>query len=353
MSAPQTPEDWAQYTFDLPDQLIAQQPLMRRDEARLMRVARGNGSVIDSEPSWRIRDLPQILREGDLLVMNQTRVLRARLRGRKITGGAAEALILRPEEQQPGYRALVRTNGRLREGLEFIFEGRGQSLPARITTLHPEDGVTLEFEGNLSPYEVGEAPLPPYIRRSSPDAQDEERYQTVYATTPGAVAAPTAGLHFTPDLLTRLDHAGIDRAHVVLHVGLGTFRPLRPEDLARDRLHQEWFDLPESTATAIDRTRSRGGRVIAVGTTSTRVLETQATGPGQVTPGQGYTDLFLHPGRPPQVVDGLLTNFHLPGSSLLMLVASLIGRDALLEAYRQAIESHYRFYSYGDAMLIL
>ena len=233
MSALQTPEDWAQYTFELPEELIAQKPLAERDDARLMRVDRRDGSVVDPEHRSLVRDLPQFLREGDLLVMNRTRVLRARLRGRKVTGGTAEALILRPEGGAQCYRALVRTNGRLRTGLELIFEGRGHTLEACIVAIHPEEGVTLRMEGTVSPYDLGEAPLPPYIRRGAPEPEDEDRYQTVYASAPGAVAAPTAGLHFTQDLLTRLERAGISRTDVVLHVGLGTFQPLRPEDLAR------------------------------------------------------------------------------------------------------------------------
>ena len=343
------------YQFELPEDLIAQRPLEERDQARLLRLRRTDGALISPEESFCVGDLPDALRPGDLLVMNTTKVLSARLRGRKLSGGVAEALILGPAPEQGAnlYQALVRTNGRLREGLELVFEGRGLTSRARIQSIDPENGVTLQFDHDVSPYLMGEAPLPPYIRRETADTKDDTRYQTVYASEPGAIAAPTAGLHFTSDLLERLQAAGIEIATVVLHVGIGTFRPLQTEDLERDRLHEETYVLSAATAEAIDQTRERGGRVVAVGTTTTRVLETCASGDGRVTPGQGQTDIFLHPGRPPRVIDGLLTNFHLPGSSLLMLVAGLIGRKALLDAYQHAIQARYRFYSYGDAMLIL
>ena len=343
------------YQFELPEDLIAQRPLEERDQARLLRLRRTDGALISPEESFCVRDLPDALRPGDLMVMNTTKVLNARLRGRKMSGGVAEALILGPATERGDnlYQALVRTNGRLREGLELVFEGRGLTCTARIQSFDPKNGVLLQFDQDLSPYQMGEAPLPPYIRRETADTKDDTRYQTVYASEPGAIAAPTAGLHFTSDLLERLQAAGIEIATVVLHVGIGTFRPLQIEDLERDRLHEETYVLSAATAEAIDQTRERGGRVVAVGTTTTRVLETCASGDGRVTPGHGQTDIFLHPGRPPRVIDGLLTNFHLPGSSLLMLVAGLIGRKALLDAYQHAIQARYRFYSYGDAMLIL
>ncbi len=352
--------DLADYAFELPRELVAQRPSDEREDARLLRVDRASGAIVEPQSPHRVRDLPGLLREGDLLVVNTTRVLAARLRGRKATGGAAEALLLGPE---PGdarsQRALVRTNGRLRVGLELCFGPEERALSAKISSLHDDGRVTLTFAGDGSPYDVGEVPLPPYIERSAEQARgalgdlDRERYQTVYARHPGAVAAPTAGLHLTPELLEALGRAGVECAEVVLHVGLGTFRPLSAEDVANDRLHAERYALPEETAAAIDRTRTRGGRVIAVGTTTTRVLETCAAADGRVRAAQGETELFLRPGRPPRVIDGLLTNFHLPGSSLLLLVASLIGREALLAAYHHAVAARFRFYSYGDAMLIL
>ena len=351
----------ADYEFELPPERIAQTPLPVRDDARLMRIDRASGARLGSDRRWCVRDLPELLAPGDLLVVNATRVLPAKLRGRKSTGGAAEALLLGPEVGSVAgeYRALLKLNGRLRAGLELHFGSEPSSLPARLTAVHGGGEVTLAFPPDRSPYTVGEVPLPPYIKRSAEQAAgiegetDRDRYQTVFAREPGAVAAPTAGLHLTESLLARLDAAGIERAEVILHVGLGTFRPLGEEDLRRDHLHSEAFELPEATALAVARTRARGGRVIAVGTTTTRVLEAGADAAGGVRPGRGTTDLFLRPGRSPQVVDGLLTNFHLPGSSLLLLVASLIGREATLAAYRQAIAEGFRFYSYGDAMLIL
>jgi S-adenosylmethionine:tRNA ribosyltransferase-isomerase len=294
-------------------------------------------------------------------VLNATRVLAARLRGRKQSGGAAEALLLGPLDpaDERRQRAWVKSTGRLREGLRLRFERGAVSLGAEIESLGSDGEVVLRFEPGPSPYSIGEAPLPPYIRRpgdASTPAQQEadlERYQTVFARVPGAVAAPTAGLHLTPELLAQLEASGIERCEVVLHVGLGTFRPLRDEDLASGQLHAETYELPAQTAEAIARTRARGGRVIAVGTTSTRVLETCAVDDGLVTPGRGQTRLFLKPGDRLRVVDGLLTNFHLPRSSLLLLVAALVGREPLLHAYADAIAEGFRFYSYGDAMLLL
>jgi len=358
------------YDFELPPGLIAQQALPRRDDARLMRLERASGEILAPDEPTRVRDLPALLSPGDLLIVNATRVLAARLRGRKSgTGGAAEALLLGPVEAPEGrrYRALVKISGRLRPGLRLELHGGGHTLEAEIVALLEAGEVLLDFAPGPSPYALGEAPLPPYIRRDTPRPEerepgqaepgerslDLERYQTVFARVPGAVAAPTAGLHLTDELLTRLEAAGIGCAEVVLHVGAGTFRPLRAEDLATGRLHREAYELPEATAVAIEQTRTRGGRVIAVGTTSTRVLETCAREDGGMEPGQGETDLFLRPGARFRVVDGLMTNFHLPRSSLLMLVAAFAGREQVLAAYRSAVERGFRFYSYGDAMLIL
>jgi len=344
------------YDFPLPQSAIAQHPLPERDGSRMLVLDRAceGGDVRDA----RVLDLPRELRAGDLLVVNRTRVVSAKLRGHKASGGRAEALLLGAVDGAARhYHALVRTNGRLRAGLELVFDSpRGAAeLAARVTgTGRGEDGsVTLVFEGEASPYDYGETPLPPYIERSAALAEDRERYQTVFADCPGAVAAPTAGLHLSEAVLARLAERGVERASVVLHVGAGTFKPLEPEQLETGRLHAERFELPEATAEAIGRTRERGGRVIAVGTTSTRVLESCARQGGTVAPGSGETELFLRPGDPFRVVDGLLTNFHLPRSSLLLLVCAFAGRSRVLAAYREAIERGYRFYSYGDAMLVL
>jgi S-adenosylmethionine:tRNA ribosyltransferase-isomerase len=318
------------FDYALPPECIAQQPTAQRDAARLLVLEREREGLAHRH----VRDLPELLRPGDLLVVNATRVLPARLRGRKETGGAAEALLL--GEAGPGrQRALLRCRGRLRVGQKL----RLGSLDAELVEL--------------------EMPLPPYIRRPEPHGEDAERYQTVFARVPGSVAAPTAGLHLTPALLERLGEAGVGRAEVVLHVGPGTFRPLRDADLAAGELHAECFELPEATAQAVARTRAEGGRVVAVGTTVTRVLESRARPGRRVEPGRGETRLFLRP-QPGSdgplrfaAVDALLTNFHLPRSSLLLLAAAFAGRRRLLDAYAEAVRRGYRFYSYGDAMLLL
>jgi S-adenosylmethionine:tRNA ribosyltransferase-isomerase len=382
------------FDYELPPESIAQQPAARRDQARLLVMDRAGGDVGGAPLSHRrVCDLPGLLHPDDLVVMNATRVLPARLVGRKPTGGAVDALLLGEAAEDSGrFRALVRSSGRLRVGQKFLFsngtsrttshpshgatrhgatlEKPAQTLEAELVELRERGEVELQFERRASPYSIGVAPLPPYIRRpgapveesplarphESPDlATDLERYQTVFARVPGAIAAPTAGLHFTPELLRALGAAGIRTAEVVLHVGAGTFRPLSSEDLASGRLHPEAYELPPATAHAIAETRDRGGRVVAIGTTTTRVLESCADSREKragVRAGAGETDLFLRPASPFRVVDALLTNFHLPRSSLLLLVAAFAGRESILAAYREAIASGYRFYSYGDAMLI-
>jgi S-adenosylmethionine:tRNA ribosyltransferase-isomerase len=333
--------------FELPPSAIAQEPAEPRDAARLLVLERATGARHHAH----VRELPAWLAPGDLLVRNATRVLAARLRGRRPTGGALEALLLR-DDGAGRFRALVRGSGRLRIGEKLRFEGRGLAQDAEVTELADDGTVGLAFDSGTSPYALGEAPLPPYIRRSEARTEDDARYQTVYARVPGAIAAPTAGLHFTPALFAALAERGVATADVVLHVGPGTFRPLRDEDLAAGRLHAERYELPAETAAAIARTRAAGGRVVAVGTTSARVLEHAARADGTVEPGSGETELLLRPGVPFRTVDALLTNFHLPRSSLLLLVAAFAGRAAVLEAYADALARGYRFYSYGDAMLL-
>jgi len=351
----------AAYDFELPREQIAQVPAPERDGARLMVLPEATEAApVHSE----VRSLARWLRAGDLLVLNATRVLPARLRGHKSTGGAAEALLLDPVAGDPrSFRALVKQRGRLRVGMKFTFasaldaEAAEAKLGAEICALQERGEVTLRFGEGPSPYAIGEMPLPPYIERgaspSSEKTRDLERYQTVFARVPGAVAAPTAGLHLTRSLLSQLAEREIQSAEVVLHVGAGTFRPLDAAALASGRLHAERFELPEATARAIARTRERGGRVVAVGTTTTRVLESCAQGAGLVEARAASTELFLRPGDRFRVVDALLTNFHLPRSSLLMLVAAFAGRARVLAAYREAVARGYRFFSYGDAMLML
>ncbi len=346
------------YDFELPKDQIAQQPLPERDASKLMCLDRRSGAIRHDS----VGALPRLLRPGDLLVVNATRVLPAKLMGRRESGGAAEALLLGPEDTKDAgsarFRALVRISGRVRPGIRFRFSETGDAsspaLEAEIAEVHEGGAVSLAFDAGANPYAVGHPPLPPYIERMqaslADDAFDRERYQTVFARVPGAIAAPTAGLHLSAPLLAEISARGVRRAEVVLHVGLGTFRPLRSEDLASGRLHGERFELPEETAAAIAETRAAGGRVVAVGTTTTRVLETRAREGGNVEAGVGDTHLFLRPGDPFRVVDALLTNFHLPRSSLLLLVSAFAGRDAVLAAYAQAVANDYRFFSYGDAM---
>jgi S-adenosylmethionine:tRNA ribosyltransferase-isomerase len=344
----QAPLRLADFDFALPPERIAQEPLAERDAARLLVLDRARGT----RAQRTVRELPGLLRAGDLLVLNATKVEPARLRGRKASGGAAEALLLEPGAQPGEWRALVRARA-LRVGTKLRFARGEEALEAEVSALGGDGSAVLAFPPGATPHALGEPPLPPYIRRAEPRAEDAARYQTVYARVPGAVAAPTAGLHLTQALLARLREAGIEIAELVLHVGPGTFRPLGEAELAAGRLHAERFELPEAAADAVARARGRGGRVVAVGTTSARVLEARARGDGTVEPGAGRTDLFLRPGHRFRAVDALLTNFHLPRSSLLVLVAAFAGREAVLDAYAEAVAAGYRFYSYGDAMLIV
>lgn len=348
------------YDFTLPDSSIAQAPAKERDAARLLVLDRSSGRILGAGTDHRVRDLPSWLRSGDLLVVNSTRVLSARLVGQKASGGAAEALLLGTEASiganavDCDYRALVKCTGRIRAGLSLSF-GPDRSIAATVMSIHDRGEVTLRFAGGIDPYAHGEAPLPPYIRRPIADlsADDLERYQTVYARAPGAIAAPTAGLHFTEALFAKLREGGVGIAEVVLHVGAGTFRPLEATAMQTGRLHSEAFELSSETVDAIATTRASGGRIVAVGTTTARVLESQVGKDGQLEAGVGTTDLFMRPGGPPfRIIDALLTNFHLPRSSLMLLVAEFVGRRPLLAAYEHAIREGFRFFSYGDAMLI-
>jgi S-adenosylmethionine:tRNA ribosyltransferase-isomerase len=330
------------YDYDLPPGRIADRPAEPRDAARLLAL----GDVLVDA---RVRDLPDLLEPGDLLVVNDTRVIPARVFGRRATGGRVEFLLLR-KEPAGIHEALVKAHRRLRPGESVEMDGgmRAQLLE------RPEGGavwrVRIESDGPLEERleEVGHVPLPPYIKREDVPA-DRERYQTIFADRAGSAAAPTAGLHFTSELLDRLRAHGIGIARVTLHVGYGTFQPIECETVEDHRMHAEEFEVGEEAVEAI---RNRRGRLVAVGTSTTRVLETLAA-TGGIRPASGRTDLYLYPGRPLRMVEGLLTNFHLPRSSLLLLVCAFAGRERVLAAYRHAIEQGYRFYSYGDAMLIL
>jgi len=347
------------YDYDLPAEAIAQRPVEPRDAARLLVLARAGEPLVRAHA--RFRDLPQLLAPGDIVVLNDTRVIPARLLGRKVPGGGqAEVLLVRALGSEPGaapgtelWEAFVRYTGRKRPGHEIeLAAGFRLSLVSAVQG--PAWRVRLAGPGpsELLLARAGHVPLPPYIRRVD-DAQDRERYQTIYARHSGAVAAPTAGLHFTPELLGRLAAAEVRCAYVTLHVGPGTFRPLTGHDLERDELHEEAFDLPAETAAAVSETHAAGRRVVAIGTTTARVLETCAAVDGRLQAGAGLTRLFIRPPAAPRVADALVTNFHLPRSSLLMLVAAFAGRERILRAYAEALARGYRFYSYGDAMLIL
>jgi len=329
------------FDFDLPVARIAQAPLAERSASRLLELRGGN--LADRS----IKDLPDLLRAGDLLVMNDTRVLHARLLGQKESGGQIEVLVERPLNERD-VLAQVRASKSPKPGTRLLLEnaidvevlGReGEFFQLRF----PADALDL-----IEQY--GRLPLPPYIERSAAEA-DESRYQTVFAREKGSVAAPTAGLHFDEALLVALKEKGIEMAHVTLHVGAGTFQPVRVHHIAEHRMHTERYAVPQTTVDAIAATRARGGRVIAVGTTSLRTLESAARH-GPLQAGSGNTDIFITPGFRFQVVDVLLTNFHLPKSTLLMLVSAFGGLDNIRAAYRHAIANEYRFFSYGDAMLI-
>ena len=338
------------FHYELPEELIAQAPLPERSASRLLLVPPGDAALSSGEfADMGVRDLPSLLQPGDLLVFNDTRVIPARLFGSKDSGGRVEILIERllPGDQA---RAQVRASKSPRAGgwIELDGGGRAQVL-GREGEFYLLD---FEVEGGLEPWllKVGRLPLPPYIRRE-PGQDDAERYQTVFARQVGAVAAPTAGLHFDEPLLAALRERGVQFGHVTLHVGAGTFQPVRVEDVREHRMHSEWLNVGAELVAQVRRTRQAGGRVVAVGTTVVRALES-AMQDGELRPFAGETRIFIFPGYRITSVDGLLTNFHLPESTLLMLVSAFAGKQRVFEAYRHAVEQRYRFFSYGDAMLL-
>jgi len=335
----------AAFHYELPDALIAREPAPRRADSRLLHLDGATGAVVDRG----FRDLPSLIRAGDLMVFNDTRVVPARLRARKASGGRVEILL---ERVLDGPRALVQMKASKSPapGSELAIDG---GAGARVAGRDGEFWV-LEFDRPAAEVfeQLGEMPLPPYLRRA-PESWDRERYQTVYAREPGAVAAPTAGLHFDEDTIEACRSAGAATARVTLHVGAGTFQPVRAEDVADHVMHAERAEVPAATCEAIAACRARGGRVLAVGTTAVRALESAAAATaGPLEPWSGDTRLFITPGYRFRVVDRLLTNFHLPESTLLMLVAAFAGTAHVLAAYRHAVEQQYRFFSYGDAMLV-
>lgn len=338
------------FSYFLPDELIAQYPAPQRDAARLMVLDRSTAQI----STGFVPDLVSYFRSGDLLVVNDTKVRPARLLGNKESGGQVEAFLL---DRHPGekelWSCLTRASKSPRVGSRLYFPG---AISGTVQGVDDQGLTLIEFDCdddfNQALNMFGHVPLPPYIRRAD-EPIDRDRYQTIYAATPGAVAAPTAGLHFTPELMNRLIAHGVEIATLTLHVGIGTFTPVRAENLSEHRMHRESFHIPVETANAVNSAKAEGRRVMAVGTTTTRTLEAVAANNKTISAGEGSTDIFITPGAKFRIVDGLITNFHLPESTLLVLVSAFAGHALTMDAYRQAVEERFRFFSYGDCMLIL
>ena len=335
------------FYYDLPPELIAQTPLEKRDESRLLCLDKATGE-------WshlHFYELPDFLRAGDCLILNNSRVLPARLLGRRLPGGGACEVLLLQDKGDKVWECLVRPGKHLREGARVSF-GDGE-LTAEIAEVLPDGNRLVRFDYNGIFLEVlerlGKMPLPPYIKE---ELQDQERYQTVYSKVNGSAAAPTAGLHFTPELLERIAAKGVGVGYVTLHVGLGTFRPVKEDEIEQHDMHSEYCTIPQETADLINRTKANGGRVICVGTTSCRTIESWAGEDGTMTATGGWTNIYIYPGYRFKVMDALVTNFHLPESTLIMLVSALAGREHVLAAYEEAVRERYRFFSFGDAMFI-
>ncbi|NHN30070.1 tRNA preQ1(34) S-adenosylmethionine ribosyltransferase-isomerase QueA [Paenibacillus agricola] len=345
--------DW--FDFELPDSLIAQTPLKDRTASRLLTLSKSTGAVEHKA----FQDLIDYLEAGDVLVLNDTRVLPARLFGVKSgTGSKAELLLLKQLEDDR-WEVLMRPGKRLKAGAVILFGEHAEDKPLLTATVEEELGmggriVKFTYDGIFPELldRLGQMPLPPYIKEQLPE---KERYQTVYAKHEGSAAAPTAGLHFTKAYLERLEQKGIQLAYITLHVGLGTFRPVSVDNVETHQMHEEFYEVSEQAATLVNTAKANGYKVVAVGTTSARTLETAAresTQPGRIGPGSGWTGIFIYPGYTFQIVDALMTNFHLPKSTLLMLISALAGREQVLAAYQEAVEQQYRFFSFGDAMFI-
>jgi len=334
------------FDYCLPDGLIAQQPLAVRDQSRLLVLDRKSDSLIHS----RFDCLPEFLSARDVLIFNDTRVIPARLIGNKVDGGGKAEIFLLNRLSGDTWETLVKPGKKLRPGTKVSF---GSELSCEIIAVTDFGGRVVRFvyEGIFEEIldRLGETPLPPYIHET---LADKERYQTVYAKVQGSAAAPTAGLHFTDRLLCELKAMGVNMGYVTLHVGLGTFRPVSVDDVTSHKMHREYYSIPPDTAALVNKAKAEGGRIVAVGTTTVRTLETAAAG-GRVEAGSGWTDIFIYPGCQFQIVDALVTNFHLPKSTLLMLVSALAGRERVLAAYQAAVAERYRFFSFGDAMMII
>ena len=335
------------FYYDLPQELIAQTPLDKRDSSRLMTLDRVTGETAHHH----FYELPEFLNPGDCLILNDSRVLPARLLGQRLPGGGACEVLLLIDRGEKTWECLVRPGRKMRTGAKLSF-GNGE-LTAEVVG-EVEGGnrlVRFDYEGIFLEVleHLGKMPLPPYIKE---ELQDQERYQTVYSKVLGSAAAPTAGLHFTPELLEKIAAKGVGIGYVTLHVGLGTFRPVKEEEITDHEMHSEYCVISQETADLINRTKANGGRCICVGTTSCRTLESWAAEDGHMEPKAGWTNIYIYPGYKFKVMDGLVTNFHLPESTLIMLVSAFAGREHVLAAYREAVEEKYRFFSFGDAMFI-
>ena len=335
------------FYYDLPQELIAQTPLDKRDTSRLMTLDRKTGET----GHHHFYELPDFLNPGDCLILNDSRVLPARLLGQRLPGGGACEVLLLIDRGEKTWECLVRPGRKMRTGAKLSF-GNGE-LTAEVVEELPDGNrmVRFDYEGIFLEVleHLGKMPLPPYIKE---ELQDQERYQTVYSKVLGSAAAPTAGLHFTPELLEKIAAKGVSIGYVTLHVGLGTFRPVKEEEITDHEMHSEYCVISQETADLINRTKANGGRCICVGTTSCRTLESWAAEDGHMEPKAGWTNIYIYPGYKFKVMDGLVTNFHLPESTLIMLVSAFAGREHVLAAYREAVEEKYRFFSFGDAMFI-
>ena len=335
------------FYYDLPEELIAQTPIAQRDTSRLMTLSKTDGSV----EHHHFYELVDYLKEGDCMILNNSRVLPARLLGQRLPGGGACEVLLLIDRGEKTWECLVRPGRKMRKGAKLSF-GEG-ALTAEVVG-EMENGnrlVRFDYEGIFLEVleRLGKMPLPPYIKE---ELQDRERYQTVYSKVVGSAAAPTAGLHFTPELLEKIQAKGVNIGYVTLHVGLGTFRPVKEDTIEGHEMHSEFCTIPQETADLINRTKANGGRVVCVGTTSCRTVESWAAEDGHMEAKAGWTNIFIYPGYRFKVLDALVTNFHLPESTLIMLVSALAGREATLSAYEEAVKERYRFFSFGDAMFI-
>lgn len=335
------------FYYDLPQELIAQTPIEKRDDSRLMTLDRTTGEM----GHHRFYELPDFLNPGDCLILNDSRVLPARLLGRRLPGGGTCEVLLLIDRGERVWECLVRPGRKMRRGARLSF-GDGELTAEVVDEIEGGNRlIRFDYEGIFLEVleRLGKMPLPPYIKE---ELQDRERYQTVYSKNTGSAAAPTAGLHFTPELLARIRAKGVEIGYVTLHVGLGTFRPVKEDNITDHKMHSEYCIIPQETAELVNRTKSGGGRCVCVGTTSCRTLESRSREDGHVEAGGGWTDIYIYPGYRFKVMDALVTNFHLPESTLVMLVSAFSGRERILSAYQEAVRRRYRFFSFGDAMFL-